>query len=631
MNELKKRAVRFVFFFVLVFVFVFQEGVVFFNVFSSAVSEEALWFKQWPFSVDAISLEAPFNFAYDYSHVELVVGLRNDLPEYRQKLMSIVAQKNGYMIDQLSLRGKTKDVMVDVPTGKISSFVKAIQGEEFVEYLEPNWKFYVDASPSDPEWINQWGPAKIEADKAWSTQKGNKSILVAVVDTGISYSHPDLSPNYAALGYDWVNNDGDPMDDHGHGTHVAGVIAAVTNNSVGVSGVAQVSVMAEKGLAYNGVGYEDDLANAIVHAADQGAKIISCSWGSSSDSQLIHDAVEYATNKGALVIAAAGNSGTSERHYPAAYPEVIAVTATNEKDKLVSFSTYGDWVDIAAPGTSIVSTFLWNTYVSMSGTSMAAPHVAGVAALVWSEFPGMSNEQVRGQLLNTADDLGSRGFDVYFGHGRVNARKAVAVSVSILGSRVLRAPEDDVQFLYVDPSENGAAAYDVIAGGVVYGLCLNPQLQSFASASGLLLSSGELNASALKNSAVVVLGGPCPQRVVQFYEAAGLSPLRFAANESYFMFLRQGGDVIAVLRRSAADSGHEDLFLVEVFADGSNLLFVMYGFTWRGTWASGIYFKEVIAKNLNAYSESFYVFHWVDKGKLDGVPQSNEIRQEYPF
>jgi len=433
------------------------------------------------------------------------------------------------------------------------------------------------------------------------------------------------------LGYDWVNNDSDPADDHGHGTHVAGIIAAVTNNSIGISGVAQVRVMAEKGLAYNGVGYADDLANAIVHAVDQGARIISCSWGSSSDSQLIYDAVRYATNAGALVIAAAGSTGNNERHYPAAYSEVVAVTATNEKDKPAGFTTYGDWVDIAAPGTSVYSTFLWDTYVSFSGTSMAAPHVAGVAALVWSEYPYLSNEQVRSQLLITADDLGAKGFDVYYGYGRVNARKAVARAVSLTGSRIIEAPANTVYFLLADPSVScsAEASYDIVASGVVYGLLTNPQTQCFTSDADLLLPSGALNTSVIASSAVVLVGGPCAMKSVQHYEDAGLTPLKFATNVTHFMFVSRAGVVVAALSRTAAESGREDMFVVEVLVDGTNLVLVLYGFTWKGTWASGVYFKEVIAKNLGGFSGDVYVFHWVDKGKRDGVPQSGEVHLEF--
>jgi thermitase len=617
----------------LVTVILVQEAIIFLNPYSLGVREETPWYRQWPFFVSdsQISSEATFDFAYDGNYVELVVGLRNGEKD-RQELVSFISQKNGYVTNQISFGGEVQSLVISVPTSKVSKILATLRSNENVEYIEPNWKFSIDANPNDPEWINQWGPAKIEANVAWSVQRGNNSILVAIVDTGIYYWHPDLSVNYVSLGYDWVNGDSDPSDDHGHGTHCAGIIAAATNNSVGIAGIAQVRIMAEKGLAYNGIGYEDDLANAIIHATDQGANIISCSWGSSSDSQLIHDAVQYATNAGALVIAAAGNTGNSEKHYPAAYSEVIAVAATNEKDKLASFSTHGDWVDLAAPGTSILSTYLWNTYVSWSGTSMACPHVAGVAALVWSQYPTMSNEQVRSQLLNTADDLGASGFDVYFGYGRVNARKAIAQAISLVGSKVLNAPADTIYFLYINPSEggNGESAYDVIAGGIIYGLCANPQQQSFTSTSNLLFASGELNTSAITNSEVILLGGPCPQKTVKFYEDAGLTPLKFVANDTHYMFVTQANITVAALSRSAANSGHEDLFVVEVFVDKTNLFLIMYGFTWKGTWAGGTYFKEVISKNLNAYSENCYVFHWVDKGKQNGIPQSNEIHQEYP-
>jgi thermitase len=618
----------------LVVVILAQETIIFFNPYSRGMMEESPWYEQWPFYANNAEFLSGgiCNFAYDGSRVELVVGLRHGEGSF-QALASLFAQKNGYITNRFSLEYSTRSVVVSVPTAEVSQVLAYLLSNENVKYVEPNWKFSIDAVPNDPAWVDQWGPAKVEADAAWDVQKGNKSVLVAVVDTGIYYMHPDLAANYVSLGYDWVNNDSDPLDDHGHGTHCAGTIAAVTNNSVGISGIAQVGVMAEKGLAYNGVGYEDDLANAIVHAADAGAKIISCSWGSSSDSQLIHDAVQYATNAGALVIAAAGNSGTSEKHYPAAYPEVIAVTATNERDKLAGFSSFGDWVDVAAPGTSIYSTYLWNSYVSLSGTSMACPHVAGVAALVWSEFPSMTNEQVRSQLLNTADDLGASGFDVYYGYGRVNARKAMAQSISLVGSRIINAPANSTYFLYINPSEGGSAetAYDVIAGGIFYGLCENPQVQSFTSGGSVLLASGEVNASAVSGASVVFFGGPCPQGSVRYYEDAGLAPLRFVANATYFMLVNKANVTVGVLSRAVVADGHEDLFAVEVFMDKTNLIVVIYGFSWKGTWAGGIYFKEVVSKNLNAYAENCYVFHWKDKGKKkDGIPQSSEIHQEYP-
>jgi len=297
-------------------------------------------------------------------------------------------------------------------------------------------KFQAQFVPNDPYWNLQWGPQIIEADYAWNTTTGDSSILVAVIDTGIDYDHPDLEGNYVALGYDWVNDDAYPLDDNGHGTHCAGIIAAVLNNTVGIAGIANVSIMAEKGLDANGSGWEDDLANAIIHAVNQSANILSNSWGDYGESFLIHDAVQYAYNHGVLVIGAAGNEAISGKLYPAAYNEVVAVTATDSYDSPAWFTNFGDWVEVAAPGVDIYSTMptyyvtmndygYSMNYSYMSGTSMACPHFAGVAALIWSQFPNATRDWVRAQLRYTGNDLGDPGFDKYYSYGRINAKNAV--------------------------------------------------------------------------------------------------------------------------------------------------------------------------------------------------------------
>ena len=617
---------------VLVFIILTQEGLILFNMQSFGKTEETPWFRKWPFATKETeaSPKTALEYASNESHVELVIGLHQERANNKELTVAL-AQEKSYVTNELSLNGKTRSIAVNVPKDRVSNLIENLMNNKDVEYLEPNWKIKTDAIPNDAGWLNQWGPLKIQATSAWDTQKGSKAVLVAVVDTGIYYTHPDLVANYVPLGYDWANNDTDPMDDNGHGTHCAGIIAATLNNSIGIAGLAQVRLMAEKGLDRTGSGYDDDLANAIVHAVNQGAKIISCSWGSDAESQIIHDAVKYATNAGALVVAAAGNSGTNTRHYPAAYPEVIAVTATDEGDDPALFTSYGDWVDIAAPGTSIYSTYLWNMYFSMSGTSMACPHVAGVAALVWSQYPAMTNEQVRNQLFYTADDLGAAGFDEYYGHGRVNARKAVAQTVSLTGSEIINAPANKVYFLYLNPAESTSmeSSYDAIANGIVYGLATHSQKQGFTSDRHLVLESGELNSTTVINGTVVLLGGPCPQKTVGYYENAGLTPVKFAANATHDEFVTQSNQFIAGLTRAAADSGHEDMFVIEVLMDKGNLIVIMYGFTWKGTWASGIYFKDRISANLNAYSGKCYVFHWIDDTSYNGIPESNEIHQQY--
>lgn len=373
----------------------------------------------------------------DRDPTKLVIGLDEARPNGYRQLVSMIASKGGELIDAVAMAGKVSAVVADIPSAALSTFVAGVKGAGLSRYVESDLAFKADFVPNDPDWPEQWGPRAIQADYAWNNTIGSHSVLVAVVDTGIDYTHPDLAPNYVPLGYDWVNNDTDPMDDNGHGTHCAGIIAAVLNNSVGIAGLAQVRVMAEKVLNNAGVGYDDWVANGIIHATDMGANIISISLGGYGDSQLVHDAVTYAYQHGVLLIAAAGNDNTECELYPAAYPEVVAVTATDNNDSPAWFTNFGDWVELAAPGVDVYSTYLNDSYQSMSGTSMAAPQVAGVAALIWSQFPNMTRDQVRAQLRRTTDDLGSPGFDEVYGYGRINAKKAVTQTL----------PENDMDLL----------------------------------------------------------------------------------------------------------------------------------------------------------------------------------------
>lgn len=365
-----------------------------------------------------------FAYVVDDS-AELVIGVNGMRPNYYSELVDLIMSNGGTLANTISMDNEIRAVVADMPHVGITAFISEVEVAELSSYIEPNVRFKVDLVPNDPDWLMQWGPRMIEAEDAWDTQTGDPAVLVAIIDTGVDWNHPDLIANYVPLGYDWVNNDPDPMDDHGHGTHCAGVIAATINNSIGIAGLAQVRIMAEKGLGPGGGGWSDDLAKAIVHAVDQGADILSNSWGGIGESTVVHEAVKYAHNHGVLVIGAAGNDATDSKHYPAAYDEVVAVTATDQYDDPASFTNFGDWIELAAPGVHIFSTVWDDSYASMSGTSMSAPHVSGVAALFWSQFPSFPRDQVRAQLRYTADDLGDAGFDVYYGYGRINARRAV--------------------------------------------------------------------------------------------------------------------------------------------------------------------------------------------------------------
>ena len=354
---------------------------------------------------------------------EYVVKLRGAATEEFERS---IAECDG----KITGKSKLATLKIEISEKSEEKFFKKMYQDKNVEWFEPNYLVEATFLPNDPSWNMQWGPQRIGAAQAWDLERGSQDVLVVLIDTGVCYTHPDLVERYLPGGYDWVNHDDNPFDDNGHGTHCAGIVAASINNEMGVAGLAQVSIMAEKFLNSRGSGSSWDAAQAIVHAIDVGKTIsnrtiLSNSWGSPYDSSAIKDAIDYASQNGALIVAAAGNSASSTPFYPAAYSEVISVSATDSNDHLASFSNYGNKIELAAPGVDIYSTYLNGTYKSMSGTSMAAPHVAGVASLVWSCYPSYSRYQVQIVLDNTADDLGDTGCDQYYGYGRVNAFRAM--------------------------------------------------------------------------------------------------------------------------------------------------------------------------------------------------------------
>lgn len=250
-----------------------------------------------------------------------------------------------------------------------------------------------------------WGVDRVDAEKVWLTSTAN-NVRVAVIDTGIHLTHPDLAANVKGginTIYSWKTAD----DDNGHGSHVAGTIAAV-NNSVGVIGVGhEIDLYAVKVLNKNGSGYVSDIIEGIQWSINNGINVINMSLGTTSDVQAFHDAVIAAKNGGIVVVSAAGNSGQGDNTviYPAKYEESIAVSATNSSDGQPSWSSRGPEVDLAAPGNSIYSTYKNGTYATLSGTSMATPHVAGAAAMVLSTHPAFTPSQVQTHLQNNAELL----------------------------------------------------------------------------------------------------------------------------------------------------------------------------------------------------------------------------------
>ena len=333
-----------------------------------------------------------------------------------------------------------------------------------VEYAEPNHirRAFLD-SPNDTYYSNQWGLSKIDVQAAWEKTTGTNTIIVAVIDTGVDYTHPDLSVAVdSTTGYDFINDDNDAIDDNDHGTHVAGIIAAATNNGIGIAGVAGgwgavpgIKIMPIKILDAGGSAAVSYISTAVIRAANAGARVINMSLG---DTQLPpvyssteYDACKYAYDKGCVVVAASGNgydsngdgiidtSGMEPVSYPAAYDIVIAVGATDSSDKRASFSNYGDDLDIVAPGTSIRSTIRSSDYADMSGTSMATPFVSGVVSLILSKDPSLTPADVYTKLVESADGVGASGWDKETGYGRLNGASAMGY-VTPLVAKVMNAP-----------------------------------------------------------------------------------------------------------------------------------------------------------------------------------------------
>ncbi len=282
------------------------------------------------------------------------------------------------------------------------------------------------AEDFETELDNTWGVKRIQAGEVHKSGNFGQGVKVAVIDTGIDYSHPELSGIYAG-GYDFVNNDHDPMDDNGHGTHVAGTIASARDGN-GVVGVSpEIELYALKVLGSDGSGSFSNIISAIDWALENGIQITNNSYGSSSDpGSIVKLAFDNSYEAGILHVSSAGNSGNPAGKgdnvgYPARWESVIAVVATDQKDSRARFSSTGPSVELSAPGVSINSTWLGGLYRIASGTSMASPHVAGTAALVWSAYPEWTNQQIRVRLRETAQYLGAIN---QYGYGLVDALKA---------------------------------------------------------------------------------------------------------------------------------------------------------------------------------------------------------------
>jgi subtilisin family serine protease len=390
-------------------------------------------------------------------------------------------------------------VLKDNAGKNVEELVASLQNNADVEYAEPNYLYYAFGTPNDPQYNQLWGmhntgqtggnaDADLDAPEAWDVTTGDTTVIVGIIDTGVDYKHPDLAanmwtnpgedawsdPNNPATGngidddnngyrddwrgWDFVNNDNDPFDDNGHGTHVAGTIGAAGNNGVGVVGVNwKVKIMPLKFLSASGSGSLAAAVDAIEYANHFGVNLTNNSWGGGGRSQALEDAIKGANNANSLFVAAAGNSGTNNDaspNYPSNYDvaNVLAVAAIDHKGALAVFgsggggggicgcvgetpgapgSNYGaTTVDLAAPGKDIRSTIPNNSYASFSGTSMATPHVSGVAALTLSKFGNLTVTQLKQRLMNSVDVRPGLQGKMVTG-GSINAFKAVSAPLAM--------------------------------------------------------------------------------------------------------------------------------------------------------------------------------------------------------
>lgn len=343
-----------------------------------------------------------------------------------------IAKHNGVKIKHLKSINADAAFLTPTAIKALEKDADILRVEDDVIVEATDKKVFANAkgAPVQPAQSLPWGIDRIDADLAWSITSGDP-VKVAVMDTGIELSHPDLKNNIKG-GYNAIYPGKSANDDNGHGTHVAGIIAA-ENNSIGVIGAGpQIDLYAVKVLNRNGSGYLSDVIEGIDWAIANNMQVINMSLGATADVQSFHDAIARANAAGVVQVAAAGNDGLAV-NYPAAYPEVIAVSATDSANAITSWSSRGTEVDLAAPGLNIYSTYKGQTYRTLSGTSMAAPHVAGTAALLLTQTAkcdtdlngSCSPTEVQNRLQATATDLGISGPDGLYGYGLVNAYNAI--------------------------------------------------------------------------------------------------------------------------------------------------------------------------------------------------------------
>jgi subtilisin family serine protease len=371
----------------------------------------------------------------DTGEVQLIVKMKPSMREadFKGRMNVRGATQRG------EIRGLNARV-VRAPKASAELLKGELERDANIEYVEPDFIAQALGTSNDPYFLqgSQWHLSKIQAPAAWDITTGSSSQIVAIIDSGVRASHPDLVGK-VLVGYDFVANDNDANDENGHGTAVAGTVSPGSNNQIGVCGVAWSNpILPVRVLDANGSGTYSAMANGIIYAADSGAKVINLSLGGTSSSRTLQDAINYAWNKQCVIVAAAGNNGSNIAFYPAACSNVVAVSATDATDTRPTWSNFGSYVDVSAPGVDILSVYGSDQYAAWNGTSFSSPVTSGVVALMAAANSTLTNTQLVDLLIKNSDDIGALGYDVYYGNGRVNANRAVTAAKNFVVAPVKR-------------------------------------------------------------------------------------------------------------------------------------------------------------------------------------------------
>lgn len=403
----------------------------------------------------AIQIEPLFrNFKQNQRRIDVLLnnsgsGLNRADKHLRRRLLR--AQQN-VAANDLS---RIYRIKIGLDTGQsLQDIIRAYQKSPYVEYAEPDYYVRLCQIPNDPNYPRQWALSKIDAPKAWDIHTGSHDVIVAVIDTGIDLTHPDFQGNIwtnepelnglegvdddgngyvdDVHGYDFAYDDGEPLDDYSHGSHVAGIIAARGNNGTDVCGICwNATIMPLKGKDPDTLGPVSKISEAVYYAVINGADILSCSWGMNPPSEVLAESFQYAYQQGVVAVAAAGNDNSSSVFYPAGYSTVISVGASTQNDQRASFSNYGSWVDLMAPGVNILSLSYYGMTMTAQGTSMACPHVSGACALMLSVNPNLTPDEVRRIVTDNGDTISS---GMCLSNRRVNLFNALRSAISSKGA-----------------------------------------------------------------------------------------------------------------------------------------------------------------------------------------------------